>query len=109
MLFVGCVQQGIVEEQAGGNAVLYRLNCAHLAAPAVVELADVWAVLLERLTAELSDWPVRPRFAALFGSAARGTSGPDSDIDVFLVAPSHDHLREEWATSVRLLEASASR
>ena len=103
------VHQGIVEEQPGGNAVLYRLNRAHLASSAVIQLANLSHALVARLRAELLGWPVRPRFAALFGSAARGVMSQDSDIDLFLVQPPHRPSRDEWDTSVWALEAAASR
>lgn len=103
------VHQGIVEEQPGGNAVLYRFNRAHLAAPAVIQLADPWSALLERLRETLAGWPVQPRFAAVFGSAARGATGPDSDIDILLVRPPQERPEADWAIDVRLLEDAASR
>jgi predicted nucleotidyltransferase len=103
------VQQGIVEDQAAGNAVLYRLNRAHLAAPAVIELAGLWSAFVDRLTVAVSAWPVQPKVAAVFGSAARGTMHRSSDIDVFLVEPTRQHRSDEWVSRVRQLEDDASR
>jgi predicted nucleotidyltransferase len=42
-------------------------------------------LLVDRLRAELASWDVQPAAAALFGSAARGDGGTDSDIDLFVV------------------------
>lgn len=37
---------------------------------------------------------VKPRRIILFGSAARGTMGPDSDLDLLIVMPDGTHRRE---------------
>jgi predicted nucleotidyltransferase len=79
------VEQGIVTAERVGTVTTYRLNRAHLAAAAVIELAGLRAMFLERLRDSLSQWSVPPAFAALFGSAARGDMHPSSDIDIFLV------------------------
>ena len=115
-------EQGIVEHRRAGNAVLYQLNRAHLAAPAVITLASLRDELVSRLRAEIDAWQVRCEYAALFGSAARGEMRPDSDIDLFVVRPKRivadderwreqlialSHDVAEWTgNDVRILEYS---
>lgn len=79
------VEHGIAQRRPGGSALLYDLNRAHLAAPAVEQLVELRLLLVDRLRAELASWDVQPAAAALFGSAARGDGGTDSDIDLFVV------------------------
>jgi hypothetical protein len=79
------VELGIAEREAGGSALLYELNRDHLAVPAIEQLVELRALLVDRLRAELAGWALQPTAAVLFGSAARGDGGPDSDIDLFVV------------------------
>jgi len=79
------VVQGVVERKAGGAALLYELNRDHLAVPAITQLVELRATLVECLRDELASWDAQPQTAVLFGSAARGDGGPDSDIDLFVV------------------------
>jgi len=79
------VDQGVVSVQRAGQAKLYELNRRHLAAPYIENLARLRSELVERLSERFSGWSPSPSFAALFGSAARGGTRPDSDIDLFIV------------------------
>ena len=79
------VEQGIVLQRPAGRAALYRLNRAHLAAPAVVALASLFDVLISRLQERIEGWHLPCAYAALFGSAVRGEMRPDSDLDLFIV------------------------
>ena len=89
---------------------LYRLNHDHVAAGSVIALTGLWAALVERIRSDLASWGVAPRSACLFGSAARGEAGPNSDIDILLVmddSDSHtptetDHVWQEQTS--RLVE-----
>jgi predicted nucleotidyltransferase len=81
------VEEGIVEQQEAGNAILYRLNRRHLAAPAIEMLTDIRRALLTRLAEAFAAWDPRPAHASMFGSAARGDGDANSDIDIFLVRP----------------------
>jgi len=77
--------QGIVDREEAGRAFLFTLNREHLAAPAVELLADLREELLRRIRDAVDGWTVKPRHLSLFGSAARGEGGVDSDIDLFVV------------------------
>ncbi len=81
------VDAGIVEQQEAGNAILYRFNRRHLAAPAVEQLTDLRRALLARLTDTFRAWVPPPLHASVFGSAARADGDSRSDIDLFVVRP----------------------
>lgn len=80
-------EEGLVHAEEAGNAYLYTLNREHLAAPAIVLLADVRAELERRLRDEIAGWQVAPVHVSIFGSAARGDGGTRSDIDIFVIRP----------------------
>lgn len=101
-------RQGIVHSERVGNAYSYRLNREHLAAGPVMELARLLATLLGRLEERLARWPVPPVYAAVFGSAARGTMTPDSDLDLLLIRPD-DSPPGDWDEQVSDLAADVSR
>lgn len=79
--------QGVVRREEAGRALLYTLNRDHLAAPAVEILAGLRVELVRRLRAAIAEWRVAPIHSSLFGSAARGDGGVESDIDLFFVRP----------------------
>jgi hypothetical protein len=79
------VQQGLVTATQMGRNQVHELNRDHIAAPAAEMLAGLRLELWRRLRATLAGWEPSPIFACVFGSAARGDGGPDSDIDVLLV------------------------
>jgi DNA-binding transcriptional ArsR family regulator len=101
-------RQGIVHAERVGNAYSYRLNRDHLAAGPVMELARLLDTLLGRLEERLASWPVPPVYAAVFGSAARGTMTPDSDLDLLLVRPD-DSPPDGWDEQVSDLTADVAR
>jgi predicted nucleotidyltransferase len=74
-------EQGIVVFDDIGGVSTYALNRDHLLASAVLEVAGARTRFLDRVRGEIASMPVR--YAALFGSAARGAMRPDSDIDLF--------------------------
>lgn len=76
---------GIVLVERAGTASMVSLNRQHLASDPLIALATLRARLVERLRAELSEWPGLAG-AWLFGSAARGDGDLESDIDLLLVA-----------------------
>lgn len=76
-------EQGIVTRFRTGRTKAFALNPDHLAAGAVRALADMRRELLERLTVGCDGLPLR--YAAVFGSGARGEMRPDSDLDLCFV------------------------
>jgi predicted nucleotidyltransferase len=94
--------QGIVRAERVGNAYRYELNQDHLAAGAVIGLANLPQTLLSRIEERLATWTPPPVYAAVFGSAARGTMIADSDLDLLLVTPD-DEANDVWAEQVAAL------
>lgn len=80
-------EAGLVLREDHPPAKVYRLNRDHVAAEAIVALADQWLTLLQRMKDDLAQWNPEPVSACLFGSAARGEAGVSSDVDVLLVVP----------------------
>jgi Nucleotidyltransferase domain len=103
------VDQGIVLRRQSGRANLYRLNRKHVCAEAIELLVGARSQLIAWLREAIGSWEIVPSFAAMFGSAARGQAGPDSDLDLLLVRPSH--VGEEdatWQAQLGSLQRSAT-
>lgn len=98
--------QGIVSAERVGPAFAYRLNRVHLAAEPIIALAGLRGTFLTRLERLLASWAQPPAYAAVFGSAGRGTMRPDSDIDLLLVR-SHA-LDDMWDTQLEHLVSTVS-
>jgi predicted nucleotidyltransferase len=101
-------RQGVVHSTRVGNAYSYRLNREHLAAGPISELARIPHTLLKRLEDRLKNWAWPPAYAAVFGSAARGTMSADSDLDLLLVR-TDDTPIDIWEEQVVELAADISR
>lgn len=87
---------GIVDVRPAGRSLMVGLNREHLAVAPLLALVSTRGRLVDRLTVELAEWAALAG-AWLFGSAARGDGGTDSDIDLVLVASrSTDTAR--WAS-----------
>ena len=57
--------------------------------------------LVDRIRTEVSSWAVESEATWLFGSAARGDAGADSDIDLLIVRPDHvDDGEQTWLEQV---------
>jgi predicted nucleotidyltransferase len=90
-----------VAKRAAGSAFVYSANPQHVLWPAVRTLVDtcdraVFLIKQEAVRAigDVIDPTVLARLTiALFGSVARGTPQPGSDIDILLILP--DELSEE--------------
>jgi predicted nucleotidyltransferase len=101
--------QGIVNHRRAGNAVLYSLNRDHLAASAVIEIANLRDVLISRVQTRISEWTIPPTFASLFGSAANGEMKINSDLDLFVVRPQHiDADDPTWRSQIDELSRAAT-
>ncbi|WP_234838760.1 nucleotidyltransferase domain-containing protein [Sinorhizobium meliloti] len=92
---------GMVTSSGSSHARVYRFNASHFLAPA---LGTVFGAEKERFMAildTLRQTAVNKTIHSLFiyGSAARGEDGPDSDLDVGLVA--HANHLSEVVESVR--------
>ncbi len=102
--------QGIVDSEKAGNAVMFRLNREHLAAPWIEALAHLRLQLIGQLRDAISRWEIQPDAAALFGSGARGEAVEDSDLDLFVVRPEVVGADDErWRDQLDRLEHAATR
>jgi predicted nucleotidyltransferase len=102
-------EAGVVLCEEHPPAKLYRLNRQHVAAEAIVALANLRDELLARMRGHLSAWPVPPTAAWLFGSAARGDGGPQSDIDILVIRPDHVGAEHpDWADQLESLTAAVT-
>ncbi len=100
-------RHGLVDVTQAGNANQYTLNRQHVAAPAALALVDLRGRLFERIAAAAAGWDVKPLAVSVFGSAARGDGGPESDIDLFVVRPARIHDDHPgWAEDLARLSAS---
>lgn len=70
-----------------GRNQVHELNREHIAADVALLLSGLRTTLWERFRAEFRNWKVRPLFASVFGSMARGDGDAASDIDLLLVHP----------------------
>jgi len=96
------VRQGIVQSIRVGGAYTYELNRQHLAADPIIQLARLTQRLLQQIEEYLESWDLRPEYAAIFGSAARGTMTEQSDIDILLVR-ADDAPLDIWDAQVSAL------
>lgn len=76
---------GVILREEQPPAFLYRLNRDHLAAAAIVALADLRESLLSRIRDTVQDWQEPAVAVWLFGSAARGDGDADSDVDLLVL------------------------
>lgn len=80
-------RHGLIDVMEAGSSNLYSLNRDHVATPAVMALVDLRGQLFNRISDEMNTWSIQPIAAAVFGSAARGDGGLESDIDLFIIRP----------------------
>jgi predicted nucleotidyltransferase len=101
-------RQGIVQSTKIGAAYAYQLNREHLAADLIIQLADLTQTLFLQIEKSLENWDPKPRYAAIFGSAARGTMTETSDIDILLIRPDNAPI-DIWDAQVSTLASDISR
>ncbi len=78
-------EHGLVGITERGRSKLARLNRDHLAADAIIGLAQLRTRLRDLLSTTIGTWSPSPLSASLFGSAARGEGGTGSDLDILIV------------------------
>jgi predicted nucleotidyltransferase len=102
------VEQGVVRSTQVGHTFTYRLNRDHLAAEHIIGLARLQETFLKLLEDRLESWEFAPVYAAVFGSAARGSMTAESDLDLLLVRP-EEADDGVWETQVEDLVADVTR
>jgi predicted nucleotidyltransferase len=104
------VDSGLVDATPAGRATLHELNRDHVGVDAVLALVDLRGKLFQKIRQHLAGWTIRPLAAAVFGSAARGDGGLQSDIDLFVVRPPEIGDDDPaWASDVDDLQAKVRR
>lgn len=102
-------EAGIVSCERHASVHLYRLNREHVAAEAIMMLANLRERLIQRMRAAVLGWVSVPVAVWIFGSAARGDAGTHSDIDVLVVRPdSVDVDRESWQQQLSDLSSAVT-
>ena len=87
--------RGLILIEQAGRSKMCRFNREHLAAGAVVELIRLRDRIIQVIEDEILTWITKPIHSSLFGSAARGEGGPDSDLDVLIIRPD-EVPQNEW-------------
>ena len=97
----GLVELGLVSRREVPPSSQFQLNREHVAAQAVIELAQSRDVALKRIGAAVDRLPVAPASVIIFGSFARGEADADSDIDALVVRPDDVADDDEpWASAI---------
>jgi predicted nucleotidyltransferase len=103
-------EHGLVTRVELNRAYLFALNRDHLAAPAVEMLANLRVKLIEEIRRTVGEWQIAPLHVSLFGSAARGDGGTQSDIDLFVVRASDvDEDEPSWRDQIDELSGQIQR
>ena len=76
---------GVLERKQDGRRIYYKAHANSPVFNALQELLSKTAGLIPALQSEIAKFHGRIRWAAVYGSVARGKEGPDSDIDLLLV------------------------
>lgn len=99
--------QGLVIDTTAGHTHLYTLNREHLAAAAVIQLANLRPQFIERMRERMNEWAIPPVGAILFGSVARGDENAGSDIDLLVIRPDGTPEGDtRWRSQVSSLQES---
>jgi predicted nucleotidyltransferase len=103
-------EHGLVTRVELNRAYLFALNRDHLAAPAVEMLANLRVKLIEEIRRTVGEWQIAPLHVSVFGSAARGDGGTQSDIDLFVVRASDvDEDEPLWRDQIDELSGQIQR
>lgn len=93
------VQDGLVLQERLDRTSLYSPNREHLLWPAVEIAFTARREFDRRLAAVVEGWADPPLLTIVYGSAADGQAGPESDIDV-LVITSSDELETDLGGAI---------
>lgn len=96
---------GLVRSRRSAASFQYTFNRDHVAADAIIRLANLRSELFDRMRDAVGSWKYKPVHASVFGSAARGDGDEHSDIDVLIVRPSSvDEDEEGWREQLNQFE-----
>lgn len=94
------VELGVVQRTEVPPAALFELPKRNFAAELIRDLADAHGALLQELRKTAARLRPVPASVVLFGSAATGKAGVDSDIDVLVVRPLDATDDDAWTAAV---------
>jgi predicted nucleotidyltransferase len=99
------VQHGLVLADRANTGYLFRLNRAHVLAPAVLTAVGARQEIVDRVTIAAAGLNPAPISAALYGSFVRRQAGPGSDLDLLLVLDNaFDWHADAWQNQLEHLE-----
>ncbi len=81
------VEQGLVIRETLSSSHLYSINQKHLSYQLLKSLIRPTDSLIALISKRLSRFSPKPEAVVLFGSVAKGTAKPGSDIDLLLIRP----------------------
>lgn len=87
------VEQGLAAREILGSSHLYSINSKHLCYPLLRSLTQPRELLISQITRQLNRFSPKPEAVVLFGSVAKGTAKPGSDIDLLVIRP--NRVRED--------------
>jgi predicted nucleotidyltransferase len=95
------VDLGILERREAPPSALFRFVPEHVAARAIVALADARQAVLEELASTARDLVPRPASVIVFGSFARAEAVSGSDVDIVVVrSDDTDEEDASWRSAV---------
>lgn len=94
------VTHGVVIAEPANRGFLYRLNRDHVLVDAIVSAANARRQIIGRLTDAVAALDPQPAHVSLFGSFARRDAGPDSDIDLLVIADDDVVSDEQWVNQL---------
>jgi predicted nucleotidyltransferase len=103
------VSLGLVERREVPPSSLFRLVPEHVAARALLELADARRQVLVAMAAAAGEIEPAPVSLIVFGSFARGDDELGSDIDVVIVRPPAADGDEDWVGQVEQWRTTVGR
>jgi predicted nucleotidyltransferase len=99
------VEHGLVVAEKANTGYLFRLNRAHVLAPAVLMAVGARQEILGRLRTAVAALDPEPVSAALYGSFVRREAGPASDVDLLvLLDDAFDRHANAWQAQLDNLE-----
>jgi predicted nucleotidyltransferase len=100
------IKADLVRKHQDGNRVLYKINQTHPVTAPLREIVEKTCGIPAQLRQALQPLENQIRFAAIFGSIAKGTNHSASDIDLLLVA---DLTPTQVIEQIQQLESSLGR
>lgn len=106
----GLVDLGVVERREIPPASLFRLVPEHVASRALLAVARSTETVFHEIGQLAASLPHPPVSVIVFGSFARRSAGPASDIDIVVVRPADiDEDDDDWTDSLEVWRGGVRR